>query len=81
LLLLLRLALWRIRARPHRTLRLEDAAAAWTAGSAKHVSKVDSGFAVQAIETGLLFPKLINKELRKHLKASLLSVRCLITSI
>jgi hypothetical protein len=81
LLLLLRLALWRIRARPHRTLRLEDAAAAWTAGSAKHVSKVDRDFAVQAIEIGLLFPKLINKELRKHLKASLLSVRCLIPSI
>jgi hypothetical protein len=33
------------------------------------------------METGLLFPKLVNKELRKHLKASLLSVRCLIPSI
>lgn len=45
------------------------------------VSKVDQDFAVQAMETGLLFPKLVNKELRKHLKASLLSVRCLIPSI
>jgi hypothetical protein len=45
------------------------------------VSKGDRDFAIQAMVTGLLFPKVVNRELQKRLKASLLSVRCLIPSI
>ena len=45
------------------------------------VSKVDRDFTIHAMKTGFLFPKVVNKELRKRLKASLLSVSYLIPSI
>jgi hypothetical protein len=45
------------------------------------VSKADREFISQAMRSGLLFPKLLNSDIRKLVKRSLLRIPCLIRSI